>query len=94
MDRTGEVVWRAWLGMGDADRMNQLDVAEFDNARAAREWVEDRLGSVGSLPGMSIFGSVDRGRYTGSSWRPDAVPGMDADVVDGQVNWRCPGCAD
>ncbi|HEY0452448.1 hypothetical protein [Actinophytocola sp.] len=98
MDRTGEVTWRAWLGMGDADWMDQIDVAEFDCLRAAREWVEDRLATVASAclwsrPGMSVFGSVDRGRYQGPRWSPDVVAGamLDADLVDGRVSWRRPG---
>jgi hypothetical protein len=88
MDRTGEVTWRAWLGTGDGDTMNQLDVAEFHSAMAAREWVEDRLAPGWPRP---VFGSIDRGRYEGARWTPDLVYGLDADVVDGRVSWHRPG---
>jgi hypothetical protein len=88
MDRTGQVTWRAWLGTGDNDTMEQLDVAEFDNALAAREWVEDRLTVGWPRP---VFGSIDRGEYCGCRWLPDLVYGLDADVVDGRVSWRRPG---
>lgn len=91
MDLTDEVVWRAWVGMGDADTMDQIDAAEFPDARAAREWVENRLVDAWSRPGMSVFGSVDPGRYTGARWSPDEGPGMDAHLIDGRVTWRCPG---
>jgi len=88
MDRTGQVTWRAWLGTGDSDAMEQLDVAEFDNALSACEWVEDRL--VADWP-RQVFGSIDRGEYSGCRWHPDLLYGLDADVVDGHVSWRRPG---
>lgn len=88
MDRTGQMTWRAWLGTGDDDELEQIDVAEFDDALSAREWVEDRLAL--GWPHL-IFGSIDRGEYRGRRWLPDLVYGLDADVVDGRVSWRSPG---
>jgi hypothetical protein len=88
MDRNGQVTWRAWLGTGDDDAMEQLDVAEFGDALTAREWVEDRLTRGSPRP---VFGSIDRGVYHGRRWQPDVMYGLDADVVDGRVSWRRPG---
>lgn len=91
------VIWRAWLGMGDADHMNQLGVAEFRTAEAARAWVERGLVTAGTCPGMNLFGSVDRGSYVAydgepAQWEPDPYAGSDAHLVNGRVNWQRPGC--
>lgn len=89
--RIGAHTWRAWLGMGDGSSMTQLDVAEFPSASAARAWVEHRLASARSRPGTSVFGSIDRGRYVGARWELDPEPGLDADLVDGEICWHKPG---
>ncbi len=99
MFRMGSRVrWRAWLGMGDESHLSQIDVAEFASCAAARAWVERRLTAVWARPGLSVFGSVDRGTYGVET--PGAVPawtqdphwaGLDADIVDGRVLWRRPG---
>lgn len=91
MDRSDEVTWRAWLGTGDSSSMTELAVAEFSSAAEARAWVEERLATAASGPGKSVFGSIDRGTYTGARWEPDEVPGFDADLVDGRVCWHRPG---
>ncbi|HEX2132353.1 MAG TPA: hypothetical protein VHH15_12405 [Actinophytocola sp.] len=91
IDRTGERTWRAWLGTGDASSLTQLDVAEFASASAARSWVEQRLLATGTRLGAPVYGSVDSGRYVGARWEPAAVPGLDADLVDGRIRWRRPG---
>jgi hypothetical protein len=98
MTRTGEVSWRAWLGMGDAERMSQIDVAEFRTAADARAWVERRLAAARSRPGMMVFGSIDRGTYRPArlgappSWHLERDPeAMDANIVDGRVAWHRPG---
>jgi hypothetical protein len=84
--------------MGDESHLSQIDVAEFASCAAARAWVERRLTSVWARPGLSVFGSVDRGTYLDET--PGAVPswtqdphwaGLDADIVDGRVHWRSPG---
>jgi hypothetical protein len=95
----GEVFrWRAWLGMGDGERLSQIDVAEFGSVSAARAWVERRLRAVLTRPGLAVYGSVDRGVYRPVA--PGAAPkwqlvhcaeSMDAALVDGQVSWRRPG---
>jgi hypothetical protein len=95
-----EVRWRAWLGMGDESHLSQIDVAEFGTCAAARAWVERRLGAVWARPGLTVFGSVDRGVYRAATpgresyWSLDPHwIGLDADVVDGRVHWRHPdGC--
>jgi len=93
-----EFRWRAWLGMGDGDRLSQIDVAEFASANAARAWVERRLRVVWTRPGLALFGSVDQGVYRPG--RPGAPPrwqlvlspeAMDAHLEDGRVSWRRPG---
>jgi len=91
------VIWRAWLGMGDADHMNELGVAEFGTAEAARAWVERGLTAAGARPGMNLFGSIDRGSYVTcdgepARWEPDPHTGSDAHLVDGHVTWQRPGC--
>lgn len=93
-----DVTWRAWLGMGDADRMDQIDVAEFATAEAARAWVENRLTTAWSRPGMKVFGSIDRGTYvadrpgTARRWVfVDSPEAMDAHLADGRVHWHRPG---
>lgn len=96
-----EVRWRAWLGVGDESRYSQIDIAEFTTCSAACAWVERRLYAEWARPGLTIFGSVDRGVYRSDAsgaprWTMDPCsPGMDADLVDGQVLWRRPsrlGC--
>jgi hypothetical protein len=93
-----QVRWRAWLGMGDESHLSQIDVAEFASCAAARAWVERRLSAVWARPGLTVFGSVDRGVYVdetpGSRARWTLDPhwaGLDADIVDGRVQWRSPG---
>jgi hypothetical protein len=92
-----EVRWRAWLGVGDETRFSQIDVAEFATCSAACAWVERRLYAEWTRPGLTVFGSVDKGVYRTEA--PGAAPhwtldpysvGMDADLVDGQVCWRKP----
>jgi hypothetical protein len=90
------VIWRAWLGMGDENRMNELGVAEFGTAEAARAWVERGLVAAGAKPGMKLFGSVDRGSYVmcdgePARWELDPHAGTDAALVDGRVAWQRPG---
>lgn len=91
-----EVRWRAWLGVGDESKFSQIDVAEFATCSAACAWVERRLYAEWTRPGLTVFGSVDRGVYRfdasgGLAWTLDPCsPGMDADLVDGQVLWRRP----
>ena len=93
-----QVCWRAWLGMGDSSHLSEIDVAEFASCAAARGWVERRLSSVSARPGLSVFGSVDRGVYRDET--PGAAAhfaldphwaGMDADLVDGRVRWHRAG---
>jgi hypothetical protein len=93
-----EVRWRAWLGMGDESHLSQIDVAEFASCAAACAWVERRLANVWARPGLTVFGSVDRGVYqeatpgAAAHWVLDPHwAGLDADVVDGRVCWRRPG---
>ncbi|WP_154814766.1 hypothetical protein [Actinophytocola xinjiangensis] len=88
---SGRRTWRAWLGTGDGSSMTQLDVAEFASASSAKAWVEGRLASTTACPGSSVFGSIDLGRYRGSTWELDPAPGLDAELVDGRVAWRRPG---
>ncbi len=91
-----QVIWRAWLGMGDADHMNELGVAEFCTVEDARAWVERGLAAAGALPGMNLYGSVDPGSYVEYDgepprWEPDPYAGSDAHLVNGRVNWQRPG---
>jgi hypothetical protein len=89
--------WRAWLGVGDESRFSEIDVAEFATCAAACNWVERRLYAEWARPGLTVFGSVDRGSYRTPA--PGAAPrwtldpysvGMDADLIDGRVSWRKP----
>jgi hypothetical protein len=93
-----EVRWRAWLGVGDESRFSQIDTAEFATLTAACAWVERRLYAEWARPGLTVFGSVDKGVYRVEA--PGATPawtldpcsvGMDADLVNGRVCWRRPG---
>jgi hypothetical protein len=92
-----DVRWRAWLGVGDESRFSQIDMAEFATCAAACAWVERRLYAEWTRPGVTVFGSVDRGSYrpvapgAAPSWTLDPCSvGMDADLVDGRVLWRRP----
>jgi len=97
MSVTAEVTWRAWLGVGQREFMEQVESAEFTARDRAREWVERRLAEASR--DTQHYGSVDRGIYLVTSgdgplvWLPDlASDGMlDADVVDGSVVWTRPG---
>jgi hypothetical protein len=100
MSVTAEVTWRAWLGAGEREAMEQVESAEFTSRDQALEWVERRLSEVPRDAGH--YGSVDRGLYlvtTGDGplvWLPDLAPDgmLDADLVDGAVVWRRPGALD
>lgn len=92
-----EVRWRAWLGVGNESRFSQIDIAEFTTFTAACSWVERRLYAEWTGPGLTMFGSVDKGVYRSAA--PGAAPawtldpcsvGMDAEFVNGQVRWRKP----
>ena len=92
-----EVRWRAWLGIGNESRFSQIDVAEFATLGAACSWVERRLYAEWTRPGVTMFGSVDKGVYRAEapgatpSWKLDPFSvGMDAEFVDGRVCWRRP----
>ena len=92
-----EVRWRAWLGIGDESRFSQIDVAEFATFTAACSWVERRLYAEWTRPGLTMFGSVDKGVYRAaapgapSAWTLDPCSvGMDAEFVNGRVRWRKP----
>jgi hypothetical protein len=92
------VCWQAWLGIGDESHLSRIDEAEFGSCAAARGWVERRLSAVRARPGLAVFGSVDRGVYSeetpraAAHWTPDPHwAGLDADVVDGRVEWHSPG---
>lgn len=101
MSFSGEVSWRAWLGIGDRDRMDQVDSAEFGTRARAQAWVERHLTGTPppERPDASYFGSVDRGTYLlghgdePPMWLPDFAPDgmLDAELVDGRVVWRRPG---
>jgi hypothetical protein len=93
-----EVRWRAWLGVGDESRISEIDVAEFATLTAACAWVERRLYAEWARPGLTVFGSVDKGVYrpAGPGAKPcwvldQCAAGLDADLVDGQVSWRKTG---
>jgi len=92
-----DVRWRAWLGVGDDSRISQIDVAEFATCSAACNWVERRLYAEWTRPGLTVFGSVDRGSYrtrapgAAPSWIVDPYSvGMDAELAEGRVCWRRP----
>lgn len=95
----GTVTWRAWLGRGTADVMDQVGVAEFDTEAAARAWLEQELPIARgrTAVGERVFGSVDRGTYRAGrdavpTWEPDCEPAgmLDADLVDDVIVWRHP----
>jgi hypothetical protein len=84
--------------MGDDAHLSEIDVAQFTSCAAARAWVERRLTAVWARPGLAVFGSVDRGVYReetpGARSRWDLDPhwmGLDANLVDGRVQWHRPG---
>ena len=96
MSVTAEVTWRAWLGTGDREAVEQVESAEFTSPDQARAWIERRLDAAGDT---ARYGSIDRGIYLVTSgdgslvWLPDLAPDgmLDADVVNGTVVWRRPG---